>query len=131
MIQQAACLMSTYRVSSLIIIDDGDDSKLTGILTDRDLRNRVLAKGLNGETLIKEVMTKNPTTVSKNALIFEAMLLMSENNIHHLPVVENHKPISMLTSTDIMRSQSLQPLLLIGQIDRQNSIETVITVSNQ
>ena len=127
-IQQAACLMSEKRVSSLIIIDD---AKLAGILTDRDLRNRVLAKGLNGETLIKEVMTTDPITVPKSALIFEAMLLMSEKNIHHLPVVENNNPISMLTSTDIMRSQSSQPLLLIGQIDRQNSLESLITVSNQ
>jgi len=127
-IQQAAILMAEKRVSSLIIIDAG---QLSGILTDRDLRNRVLAKGLNGDALINEVMTKDPITVPKNALIFEAMLLMSEKNIHHLPIVENNQPISMLTSTDIMRSQSSQPLLLIGQIDRQNSIQSLITVSKQ
>ena len=127
-IQEAAILMSEKRVSSLIIIDD---EKLAGILTDRDLRNRVLAKGLTGETVIHEVMTKSPITASKNALIFEAMLLMSEKNIHHLPIVENNRPISMLTSTDIMRSQSSQPLLLIGQIDRQNNIENLVAVSKQ
>jgi len=127
-IQQAAILMSEKRVSSLIIIDNHN---LSGILTDRDLRNRVLSKGLTGETLISKVMTKNPITVPKNALVFEAMLLMSEKNIHHLPVVENKRPISMLTSTDIMRSQSSQPLLLIGQIDRQNSIESLVLVSKQ
>jgi CBS domain-containing protein len=127
-IQNAASLMSEKRVSSLIIIDN---NQLTGILTDRDLRNRVLAKGLTGDTLIKQVMTTNPVTIPKNALIFEAMLLMSEKNIHHLPVVENDLPISMLTSTDIMRSQSSQPLLLIGQIDRQNSIENIVNVSKQ
>jgi len=127
-IQQGAMLMSEKRVSSLIIIDN---NQLAGILTDRDLRNRVLAQGLNGDTLINKIMTANPITIHKNALIFEAMLLMSEKNIHHLPVVENNFPISMLTSTDIMRSQSSQPLLLIGQIDRQNSIESVIKVSKQ
>lgn len=127
-IQQAAILMSEKRVSSLIIIDN---QQLTGILTDRDLRNRILAKGLNGDTLINMVMTKNPITAQKDALIFEAMLLMSEKNIHHLPIVENGLPISMLTSTDIMRSQSSQPLLLIGQIDRQNDLESLVTVSKQ
>lgn len=127
-IQQAASLMSEKRVSSLIIVDD---NKLTGILTDRDLRNRVLAKGLSSDILIEQVMTSKPTTIAKNSLIFEAMLLMSEKNIHHLPVVENGFPISMLTSTDIMRSQSSQPLLLIGQIDRQNSINSLIKVSQQ
>ena len=127
-IQQAALLMSEKRISSLIIMDN---NQLTGILTDRDLRNRVLAKGLSSGTLIKQVMTTNPITIAKNALIFEAMLLMSEKNIHHLPVIENNRPISMITSTDIMRSQSSQPLLLIGQIDRQNCIQTLIKVSKE
>ncbi|MEH6453579.1 MAG: DUF294 nucleotidyltransferase-like domain-containing protein, partial [Psychromonas sp.] len=127
-IQQAAQLMSEKRVSSLLIIDD---EKLSGILTDRDLRNRVLAKGLDGSMLIKQVMTSEPSTLPKNALIFEAMLQMSEKNIHHLPVIEDGKPIAMLTSTDIMRSQSSQPLLLIGQIDRQNSLQEIVNVSLQ
>lgn len=127
-IQQAATLMSAKRVSSLIIIDK---KQLSGILTDRDLRNRVLALGLTGETLIKDVMTKDPITTPKNTLIFEAMLLMSEKHIHHLPIIENGVPISMLTSTDIMRNQSSQPLLLIGQIDRQDNIKSLESVSQQ
>jgi len=127
-IQQAAILMSENRVSSLIITDN---QQLVGILTDRDLRNRVLAKGLTGATVIKKVMTKDPITTPKDALIFEVMLLMSENNIHHLPIIENGVPISMLTSTDIMRSQSSQPLLLISQIDRQNSTENLVKISKQ
>jgi CBS domain-containing protein len=127
-IQEAAILMSEKRVSSLIIIDD---KQLVGILTDRDLRNRVLAKGLTSKALIKDVMTQQPITISKNALVFEAMLLMSEKNIHHLPIIDNNEPVSMLTITDIMRSQSSQPLLLIGQIERQNSIESLVSVSKQ
>jgi CBS domain-containing protein len=127
-IQQAAQLMSEKRVSSLLIIDH---EKLSGILTDRDLRNRVLAKGLDGSILIKQVMTINPITLHKNSLIFEAMLQMSEKNIHHLPIIDDGKPIAMLTSTDIMRSQSSQPLLLIGQIDRQNNLQEIVNVSLQ
>ena len=127
-IHQAAFLMSEKRLSSLVVMDQ---QLLCGILTDRDLRNRVLAKGLNGDLLVKQVMTDNPFTIEPNALIFEAMLKMSENSIHHLPVVEKvdltdqeqqgKKPIGIITSTDLIRSQSSQPLLLIGQIDRQNS----------
>ncbi len=127
-IRQAAELMSEKRVSSLLIIDN---NKLSGIITDRDLRSRVLAKGLDGQTLVKQVMTADPLTSPKNALIFEAMLQMSENSIHHLPITEDGRPTGMLTSTDIMRSQSSQPLLLIGQIGRQNSQEELIAVSRQ
>tara|TARA_R110001583_G_scaffold60895_1_gene180523 strand:+ start:4036 stop:5880 length:1845 start_codon:yes stop_codon:yes gene_type:complete len=127
-IHQAALLMSEKRLSSLVVIKQ---QKLCGILTDRDLRNRVLAKGLNGELLVEQVMTKNPTTIEPNALIFEAMLKMSENNIHHLPVVQENRPIAIITSTDLIRSQSSQPLLLIGQIERQNNLEELIQVSQK
>jgi CBS domain-containing protein len=107
------------------------DQQLVGILTDRDLRNRVLAEGLDGLACVDKVMTKQPQTVASNALVFEAMLLMSEHNIHHLPVVDNQQAKGMVTSTDILRSQSSQPLLLIGEIDRQSSIERLIHVSKQ
>ena len=127
-IHQAALLMSEKRLSSLIVVNE---DKLCGILTDRDLRNRVLAKGLTGALLVEQAMTEHPTTIKPEALIFEAMLKMSENNIHHLPVVKDNKPIAIITSTDLIRSQSSQPLLLIGQIDRQNSLESLIQVSQK
>ena len=127
-IHQAALLMSEKRLSSLIVVNDGE---LCGILTDRDLRNRVLAKGLTGTLLVEQAMTEHPTTIKPGALIFEAMLTMSENNIHHLPVVKDNKPVAIITSTDLIRSQSSQPLLLIGQIDRQNNLESLIQVSQK
>ncbi|WP_435234352.1 DUF294 nucleotidyltransferase-like domain-containing protein [Psychromonas sp. PT13] len=127
-IQQAAVLMSENRVSSLAIINN---KQLIGVITDRDLRERVLAKGLTGTTLVNQVMTDSPTTIAKHALIFEAMLLMSEKNIHHLPVMENNRAISMLTNTDIMSQQSSQPLFLIGQINRQNNTSDLVNISKK
>jgi len=59
-IHQAALLMSEKRLSSLVVMED---QLLCGILTDRDLRNRVLAKGLNCDLLVKQVMTDNPFTI--------------------------------------------------------------------
>ncbi|TEW56770.1 cyclic nucleotide-binding/CBS domain-containing protein [Psychromonas sp. RZ22] len=125
---QATQLMSKKRVSSLVIMKQ---EKLCGILTDRDLRDRVLAKGFNGDIAVEKVMTKNPATIEPDALVFEAMLKMSELNIHHLPVMCEGKPIAMLTSTDLIRSQSSQPILLIGQIERQNNLEELIQVSQK
>jgi len=127
-IQQAAILMSEQRVSSLMVIDN---NQLIGLITDRDLRERVLAKGLTSGTLIKTVMTHAPSTIAKNALIFEAILLMSEKNIHHLPVIEHGQAVSMLTNTDLISKQTSQPLFLIGQIDRQNNIDELVNISQQ
>jgi len=127
-IQQAAILMSEQRVSSLMVIDN---NQLIGLITDRDLRERVLAKGLTSGTLIKTVMTHAPSTIAKNALIFEAILLMSDKNIHHLPVIEHGQAVSMLTNTDLISKQTSQPLFLIGQIDRQNNIDELVNISQQ
>lgn len=127
-IQQAAVRMSEQRVSALIILDE---QQLVGILTDRDLRQRVLAKGLPSNTPIHHVMTAHPITASKDSLMFEAMLLMSEHNIHHLPIIDQQQVVGVLSSNDIMRSQSSQPLLLIGQIERQPDVPGLVSVSAQ
>ncbi|BCV28579.1 DUF294 nucleotidyltransferase-like domain-containing protein [Shewanella algae] len=127
-ITDAAKLMRKHRVSSVLVLDN---HKLVGILTDRDLRNRVLAEGLTGNEAVFQAMTRQPVYIDAQALVFEAMLLMSEHNIHHLPVMEREQPVGMITSTDILRSQASQPLLLIGEIERQKDLQSLISVSRQ
>lgn len=127
-ISDAARLMRKSRVSSVLVIDN---EKLVGILTDKDLRNRVLAEGLDGSVAIHQAMTTTPISIEPNSLVFEAMLLMSEHNIHHLPVVDSGQAKGIITSTDILRGQSSQPLLLIGEIDRQKDLPSLIQVSKQ
>ncbi|WP_394204129.1 DUF294 nucleotidyltransferase-like domain-containing protein [Shewanella waksmanii] len=125
---EAARLMRDSRVSSVLIIDN---QQLKGILTDRDLRNRVIAEGHDGSLPVHQAMTTCPKVLNSQALVFEAMLLMSEHNIHHLPIIDDDMPVGVITSTDILRGQSTQPLLLIGEIERQNNLENLINVSKQ
>jgi len=127
-VSDAARKMRLARVSSVLVIDN---NKLSGILTDRDMRNRVLAEGLEGSLPVHQAMTTQPKTLTSNSLVFEAMLLMSEHHIHHLPIVDDDRAVGVLTSTDILRGQSSQPLLLIGEIERQNDLESLIGVSKQ
>ncbi|WP_108946813.1 DUF294 nucleotidyltransferase-like domain-containing protein [Shewanella halifaxensis] len=127
-VAEASRLMRKARVSSVLVIDN---NKLVGILTDKDLRNRVLAENLNGDLPVHQAMTCNPVVIESNALVFEAMLLMSAHNIHHLPVLDKGQATGIVTSTDILRGQSSQPLLLIGEIERQNDIASLIQVSKQ
>ncbi|EDP99356.1 CBS domain protein [Shewanella benthica KT99] len=125
---EAAQQMRLVRVSSVLVIDN---HQLVGILTDRDLRNRVLAEGLDGHLPVHQAMTTRPKTLTSSSLVFEAMLLMSEHSINHLPIVDEGKPIGIITSTDILRGQSSQPLLLISEIERQDTVESLIRVSKQ
>ena len=84
-IREAAETMRLRGVSSLLLMED---SRLVGIVTDRDLRNRVLAEGLDPGDRVATVMTADPVTGSADDLAFELLLEMVGRNIHHLPIVD-------------------------------------------
>ncbi|MDP3891345.1 putative nucleotidyltransferase substrate binding domain-containing protein [Nocardioides sp.] len=114
-IREAATLMADQRVSSLLVVD-GD--ALVGILTDRDLRTRVLAAGRDPATPVAVVMTADPVSASADALAFEVLLEMVGRNIHHLPVVAEGRPVGMVTATDLLRLEQGNPVHLVGDIER-------------
>lgn len=119
-VQDAARIMSEQRVSSLLV---EESDKLVGILTDRDLRSRVLSHGLPASTQVSQVMTRQPQHIDRHAYLFEAVQLMSQHNIHHLPVMEDSICCAMITATDIIRSQQDHPVYLIGEIHRQTTVD--------
>lgn len=126
--QQAAEMMTENRVSSLLV---KQNEQLLGIVTDRDLRSRVLAKAMPSSTPLHRIMTSSPYTIDKSAYLFEAVQLMSEHNIHHLPVLDGGRGYSMITLTDIVRAQQNHPLHLIGEIHRQQELKGLVTASER
>ena len=119
--------MTEERVSSVIVVDD--KGQLCGLVTDKDFRVRVLSEGLGFDTPLSDVMTKEVMSISTDSLVFESMLLMTEHNIHHLPVTENGIPVAMMTTTDLVKSQKSDPVYLIGEISRQDTVEGLQKVS--
>jgi len=115
-IVEAARLMTEKRVSSLIV-QEGE--RLVGILTDRDLRSRVLARELPASTQVRDVMSPSPRCIDIRAYLFEAIQLMSQHNIHHLPVKDRERVRGMITLSDLMRAQQNHPVYIIGDIHRQ------------
>jgi signal-transduction protein with cAMP-binding, CBS, and nucleotidyltransferase domain len=85
-ISEAACIMTKANCGSVLILDT--PGALLGIVTERDLMTRVLAKGLNPEnTQVSDVMTLNPYSVAPEVLVSDAVLIMIERGFRHLPVV--------------------------------------------
>ncbi len=115
-IREAASMMSQHNVSSLIVT-----SEPPGIVSDRDLRNRVVARGLPYDTPITEIMTSPVMSLPDDSLLFEALSLMLERRIHHMPVTVNGTIQGMVTDTDILRQQSNNPMLLPRQLERAHS----------
>jgi CBS domain-containing protein len=120
-IQQAAQLMTDNRVSSLLITEAG---QLVGIVTDRDLRSRVVAAGVALTNPVSSVMTSSPANVASNLTLFDAMALMTEKNIHHLPILDkdNHEPVGMVTTSDIVRHQRGSVLFIIGELSKATNL---------
>ncbi|WP_018295721.1 DUF294 nucleotidyltransferase-like domain-containing protein [Corynebacterium lubricantis] len=115
-LRQAAMIMTEANVSSIVIVDNG----LEGILTDKDMRTRVVSQGLSSESIVSDVMTPNPRTVDTDILTFQAMLVMSEMGIHHLPVVDNGEVVGVLTSGDIFRQLQDDPIYLTADLARSS-----------
>ena len=102
-----AQLMTEHNVSSVLVEADPP-----GIVTDRDLRSRVLAAGLGAQTPVGEVMTRPLRTLDSDTPVQAALLTMLEQNIHHLALVEEGAVVGLITSTDLLRHQSQSPLYL-------------------
>ena len=125
-IEAAAGIMSDQRCSSLVITEDG---RLAGMITDRDLRNRCLAKGLPPSRPVREIMTEKLHTVKADTLGFEALITMSRLNVHHLPVMDQGRVLGVLSTSDLVRVQSANAVYLVGDIRKADSVETLVTIS--
>lgn len=99
---EAACVMTRANCGSVLIVDT--PSNLLGIVTERDLMTRVLAKALNPQTtLVSEVMTRNPTCVAPETLVADAVLIMIERGFRHLPIVgEGAKILGVFSVRDAL-----------------------------
>ncbi|MDX1443347.1 MAG: DUF294 nucleotidyltransferase-like domain-containing protein [Gammaproteobacteria bacterium] len=126
-IREAAKRMSENSVSSLLVTDG--EGRLQGILTDKDLRNRVLAEGREPATPLSDVMTANPHVDTPDAFAFDALLNMIRFNVHHLPVCENDRPVGMVTIGDLMTVHAEHPVYFIGQVMRQGTVEELAALA--
>ncbi|WP_395344823.1 DUF294 nucleotidyltransferase-like domain-containing protein [Ningiella sp. W23] len=125
-IQSAAKLMSEHRVSSLLIMDN---DALIGIVTDKDLRNRVIAPGLSIELPIKQIMTENPAYLTKNKTIFDAIGAMSQYGINHLPVLDaaTNLAVGMVSNTDVSKQQRTNVLFVISDLSKSSDLDQLVS----
>lgn len=94
-IYEACRRMAARRVDALLLTDS--NALLCGILTDKDIATRVIARELNlEETPVSKVMTRNPIFVLSDTLAVEALQKMVQGKFRHLPVVENGEVIALL-----------------------------------
>jgi CBS domain-containing protein len=97
-VEKAAQLMNEYNVGSIPICDN---NKVVGVITDRDIALRSVAKGLNNNIKVGDIMTSNPVVANKDMDIHDAARIMSERQIRRLPVEDNENIIGIVSLGDI------------------------------
>jgi CBS domain-containing protein len=99
-VEEAAKIMFDNRIGSVMVVDN--ESKLVGIMTERDLIFAVAEGKTCAKLPVWEIMAENPITASPQDLVTDALKKMREARIRHLPVVgEDGKPVGMVSMRDI------------------------------
>lgn len=120
-VSAAARLMKENQVGAVLVVEDG---KLAGVFTERDALFRVIAEGRDvASTQLADVMTRNPQTVHPDKPFADALHLMYEGGFRHVPVVEDGRPIGMISARD-----ALGPELedFIYELLRRNQAEDIL-----
>ncbi|MCX3265965.1 MAG: CBS domain-containing protein [Pedobacter agri] len=94
-------VMTDKNISAVLVMKN---EKLSGIFTERDYARKIILQGKSSkDTLINEVMTPNPITITLSDSIDYCMELMTEKHIRHLPIVVNEEVIGMLSIGDMVK----------------------------
>ena len=97
---EAARFMMEHNIGAVPVLRNGE---LTGILSERDIMNRVVAQGRTpGTTAVSEVMTANPRAVSADESIEDCLFIMSEFGFRHLPIVDGKDVKGLVSLRDVL-----------------------------
>ena len=99
-VSKAARLMAKKNVGAVLVVKN---KRLVGIFTERDAVIRVIAKGRDAQTtVLADVMTADPQTVSPEESFGQALLMMYESGFRHVPVLEKGMPIGIVSARNAL-----------------------------
>ena len=117
----ASRLMKQRRVGAILVVENG---RLAGIFTERDALFRVIAEGRSPDaTKLAEVMTPNPRTIAPDRPFGHALHLMHEGEFRHVPVVEDGRPIGLVSARDALGPDLKQ---FISDLDKRAHIGEIL-----
>lgn len=120
-VSEAVRKMHNRNVGSLLIMDG---NRLSGIMTERDVLLRVVDQGLDpSQTPVSQVMTVDPKTVSPSTTVDEAMRLVTDLRVRHLPLTDGDQVVGLVSSGDLTRwvvdSQKGEIIELRGDVRKE------------
>jgi len=111
----ALIILAEYKIGALVVMEK---DKMVGIFSERDYAREVVLKGKSSKvTTIEEVMTKNVLVGHAKDTFEKAMTLMTENHIRHLPIMDGHQVIGMLSLGDVAKEMIVYQRNLIKELE--------------
>ena len=120
-VKAAAILMTQRKVGSIMVCEAG--GRPLGILTDTDLRVRVLAAGVAPDVPVAEVMSRSMKSISPQAFAFEAMIEMARHGVHHLAVTEDQRLVGVISDHDLTMVTGSSPVGVMKEVAKVSSLE--------
>jgi CBS domain-containing protein len=114
-VYDALLLLAEKNVGALLVLEEG---RIAGIFSERDYARKVALHGKTSvNTLVREIMTERVLTVSPQNTIEEAMALMTEKRIRHLPVVEDNQIVGVVSIGDLVKGIIADQEFIIEQLE--------------
>jgi CBS domain-containing protein len=100
--EEAAKLMDQNDIGNVLVVENGE---VQGIVTDRDIVVRIVAKGNGPDASVREACTTDLETISSDTSIDEAVQKMEQGNVRRLPVVDDGKPVGVISLGDLAQAR--------------------------
>ena len=128
-IVEAARLMTQAGVGSLIVV--GPENQPIGIVTDGDLRKKVIASGQLVDRPVETIMSHPLTSIPPDSFYFEAVIAMIRRRIKYLPVMEDEELVGILSERDLMITQGNNPVAIIREIHQAPDLDQLVVVHQE
>jgi CBS domain-containing protein len=115
-VYDALRLLAERDIGALLVIQG---EKLVGILSERDYARKVILKGKSSmKTSVSEIMTERVIVIEIQHTVEEAMALMTDKHLRHLPVIEEGKVIGLVSIGDLVKAKIADQRFMIEQLER-------------
>jgi CBS domain-containing protein len=128
-VQEAAARMAELGIGSLLVTDSSEG--LVGIITDKDLRSKVVAAGLGYDVPVSTIMAAPVHTIPSESVCFDALLEHIKQEVDHLVIQNRDRVVGVITAEDILVYQGAWPLYLFREIMAQRKMEGLHDLSKK